>query len=369
MEFRMTFGDLNGSSEDRRDAINEAIQMADQNPRADKLVLPQGWIDVATGPSGLEYFVTGDVSAALEIQGQGGDSFGTVLRGVGPASDMSPTIKIGTDGGGNFRRCPLRGVTIQRRGIEFSYVGYGVFRDMGFHGIIGPSITANQSYLRFESCIAQHCEQLYRGTGGSVQFANSKLGEDLGGLELFSTKARLIGCEGHSLKSSHALRHDSNGNPWGVRPWITATGGSSVHLLGCDFSVLPNSSEPTAAENICDTFMLTDRVRDILIGGGATIGMGKATSFITMRFQNSGTEPGAACVVGDDVIVTSDLDAGQKFTAFDSLFGTAGSGFDKAKFAGTIEVRDTTEAGFEWGAVALGQGLITSGAQVRLNTD
>jgi hypothetical protein len=366
MDFRMTFGDLSGSSEDRRDAINEAIQMAHQNPRADRLVLPQGEINVAPG---LEYFVTGDVSAALEIEGQGGDSWGTILRADGPGSDMSPTIKIGTDGGGNFRRCPLRGVTIQRRGIEFQNVGYGVLRDVGFHGIVGPSIFANQSYLRFESCIAQHCEQLYQGVGGSVQFTNSKLGEDLGGLHLTGTKARFSACGGHSLKSSYALRHDANGVAYGVRPWITALSGSAVHLLGCDFSVLPSSSEPTLVENICDTFMLTDRVRDILIGGGATIGMGKATSFITMRFQNSGTEPGAACVVGDDVIVTSDLDAGQKLTAFASIPGTAGSGFDKAKFAGAIEVRDTTEAGFEWGAVALGQGLITNDAQVRLNTD
>jgi hypothetical protein len=128
------------------------------------------------------------------------------------------------------------------------------------------------------------------------------------------------------------VRTETEGGPNTVRPFIRALSGSSVIVKGAQKLQAPHPS--IAEENICTTYILTDRVRDISFAAGARIYAAKATSFITMRFQNSGTEPGAACVVGDDVIVTSDLDAGQKFTAFDSIPGTAGSGFDKAKFAG-----------------------------------
>jgi hypothetical protein len=372
MEFRMTFGDLNGSSEDRRDAINEAIQMADANPRADKLVLPQGEIDVADG---LQYHVTGDTSAALQIDGQGGRSWGTILRGVG----TGPAMTIGTDGGGNFRRCPLSGVTIRRRGLKFENVGYSYSDDLCFHGInVGPCIDGDNSNLIMGSGVVQHCGLFYKGVAGSIYLGpDYQLGEDVGGFDLLGTHVEIQSMSAHGLKSDVDIQVDANGVPYGapeteggvntVRPFIRALSGASVVVKGAQKLQAPHPD--VAEENVCTTYILTDRVRDISFAAGARIYAAKATSFITMRFQNSGTEPGAACVVGDDVIVTSDLDAGQKFTAFDSIPGTAGSGFDKAKFAGTIEVRDTTEAGFEWGAVALGQGLITSDAQVRLNTD
>ena len=365
MKFELTFGDLNGTDQDRTDAINEAIQMAHNSPRHTTLVLPEGRIEVAEG---LQYYVTGDVSAELSIQGAGGDSWGTILRGNGPVG--APTIKIGTDGGGNFRRCPIEGITFQRRGIEFENVGYGVLRDVGFHGIVGPSIISDNSFLRFNDCIAQHSDQLVRSSGGSLRFTACKLGEDLGGLRLLGTQLYMVGCEGHSFKTSAELTHDTNGVAYGVKPWILALSGALVRIDGgCALSMSPNSSEPTPENEVCDTFILTDRTRDIAFGG-SDLHMGKAKSFITTRFQNSGTEPGATFVVGDDVIITSDLDAGQKFTVFDSLYNGAGTGFDKPRFNGTVEVRDTTEVGFAWSdGVADAQGLDTSRAQVGLNTD
>jgi hypothetical protein len=372
MEFRMTFGDLNGSNEARTATINEAIQMAHQNPRADKLVLPQGEIDVADG---LQYRVTGDTSAALQIDGQGGRSWGTILRGVG----SGPTMTIGTTGGGNFRRCPLSGVTIRRRGLKFENVGYNYSEDLCFHGInMGPCIEAENSNLLLGTGIVQHCGLFYKGSGGSVQVGpNYQMGEHVGGFDLLGTFAEISCMASISLRSSPETQVDANGVPFGaplveggvntVRPYIKAMDGSKVLVKGAQNLAGPADGIPE--REVCTTYIITDRVRDISIAAGAQLHVAKATSFVTMRIQNSGTEPGAACVVGDDVIVTSDLDAGQKFTVFNSLLGTAGSGFDKAKFAGTIEVRDTTEAGFEWGAVALGQGLITDDAQVRLNTD
>jgi hypothetical protein len=373
MEFRMTFGDLNGSSEDRRSAINEAIQMADANPRADKLVLPQGEIDVADG---LQYHVTGDTSAALQIDGQGGRSWGTILNCVG----SGPTMTIGTTGGGNFRRCPLSGVTIRRRGLKFENVGYNYSEDLCFHGInMGPCIEAENSNLLLGTGIVQHCGLFYKGSGGSVQVGpNYQMGEHVGGFDLLGTFAEISCMVSISLRSSPETQVDINEVPFGaplveggvntVRPYIKAMDGSKVLVKGSQNIAGPATGIPES--EVCTTYIITDKVRDVSIAAGAQLHVAKATSLVTTRIQNAGTEPGAAFVLGDDVIVTSDLGPGEKFTVFDSLFNGAGTGFDKPRFNGAVEVRDDTETGFQWSdGVAEGQGLVTHFGQKRLNTD
>lgn len=371
MEYRMTFGDLNGSDQDRTDAIQDAINKAHANPRPDTLVLPEGKIEILDG---LNYFVDGDTSAALSIKAAGGRSQGTILR----CNGTGPTLKMGTASGGNFRRAPIQGITIQRRGIEFVNVGYSFYDDVCFHGVVGPCITATNSNILLGSGIVQHSGLFFKGKGGQILVSPIyQLGEDVGGFDLLGTHADIQCMISIGLKSAPETQVDINGNPFGppvegttlntVRPFIKAMDGSSVLIKGQNNLMAPHPDVPE--HNICTTFLLTDRARDISFAAGARLHLAKATSLITTRIQQgSGTEQGAVCVIGDDVIVTSDLDAGQKFTVIDSLFGALG--FDRPRFNGTVEVRDTSASGFAWSdGVAEGQGMITTFAQDRLNTD
>jgi hypothetical protein len=357
----LTHADISADPAENTATINRSLQFAHDMRGSDLVVLPQGAIEVADG---TEFVVDTDYSALLQLRGAGGDDHATRLIATG----TGPALTIGTTAGGNFRRAPVRGIAFQVGGIRLIKIGYGVLDDVAFHACQSPAIKAEQSQVVIRNSRAQHCQEVLHGVGGIVEFEGFGFGEDVGGINSYQCHVHLLNCRGHSLKSTDFMRDPAQGGNYGDKPWsyirearFKMTGGN-LELASHD----PNSG---AVNDIhCDSFIRTNNARDVMISGGATINCGKAASLVNVRGQSGGSEPNAACVIGDAVI-TSKRDVGDKFTLMRSLSGVNGSGFNSAVVRAVVEATDISETGFSWGDVALAQGLVHHDAQVRLNTD